>query len=352
MVAGRRRAEAPGRSAALLIGAVVLVLAAPAIGLKTGPPSPEQLPQDDPARQDAELIDRSDRRPASKPRSRSSPPPEKGRSPTPGASTPSTACRTGSRRSPGVQAGDRPGAGRRSGSSRCRSSATRLLASDGNIGPVKQLGRLGRNLGVAAGGVAQLRGGISEASAGRRPAGRGLRPGRRRGAADRQRPRPRGRRQRSGRSARSTSSRTAPNGSPKAQETAALGALQLKLAAHDHRRRQPPRQRAEPLAQGRKALERRSRTRRCRSCWRRRKVAERTAEGGARPAAGDDGRQDRPELRRRAGSRAPAPRRRSAAPTRSAASLRRRIHGPAGRTGSACRRGCSTTSKISKKSTD
>ncbi len=45
-------------------------------------------------------------------------------------------------------------------------SATQALASEGNIGPVKQLGKLGRNLGVAAGGVAQLREGISEASNG------------------------------------------------------------------------------------------------------------------------------------------------------------------------------------------
>jgi RND superfamily putative drug exporter len=41
-----------------------------------------------------------------------------------------------------------------------------VLASEGNIGAVKQLGRLGRNLSVAAGGVAELRDGISEASNG------------------------------------------------------------------------------------------------------------------------------------------------------------------------------------------
>ena len=41
---------------AALIGGVVLVLAAPAIGLKTGPFSVGQLPHDDPARQDAERI--------------------------------------------------------------------------------------------------------------------------------------------------------------------------------------------------------------------------------------------------------------------------------------------------------
>jgi RND superfamily putative drug exporter len=43
-------------AASVLIGAVVLVLAAPAVGLKTGPPSPSQLPEDDPAREDSELI--------------------------------------------------------------------------------------------------------------------------------------------------------------------------------------------------------------------------------------------------------------------------------------------------------
>ena len=42
---------------AALIGAVILLLAAPALALKTGPPSPEQLSKSDPARRSAELID-------------------------------------------------------------------------------------------------------------------------------------------------------------------------------------------------------------------------------------------------------------------------------------------------------
>ena len=42
--------------AALLIGAVVIVLAAPALALKTGPPSAEQLPSSNPAREEAETI--------------------------------------------------------------------------------------------------------------------------------------------------------------------------------------------------------------------------------------------------------------------------------------------------------
>lgn len=42
--------------AAALIGAFLLLLAVPAIGIKTGPPSPEQLPHDNEVRQDAERI--------------------------------------------------------------------------------------------------------------------------------------------------------------------------------------------------------------------------------------------------------------------------------------------------------
>ena len=45
--------------AAIVILVPLLALAAPTIGLKTGPPSPEQLSKDAPARVDAELIDRS-----------------------------------------------------------------------------------------------------------------------------------------------------------------------------------------------------------------------------------------------------------------------------------------------------
>ena len=47
-----------------------------------------------------------------------------------------------------------------------RNLGNAVLTSEGNIGPVKELGKLGRELQVAAGGVAQLRDGISEASDG------------------------------------------------------------------------------------------------------------------------------------------------------------------------------------------
>jgi len=42
--------------AALLIGAVVMLLAAPALALKTGPPSAQQLPSSNPAREEAEML--------------------------------------------------------------------------------------------------------------------------------------------------------------------------------------------------------------------------------------------------------------------------------------------------------
>jgi len=148
----------------LLIGGVVLILAAPALALKTGPPSPEQLPSNDPAREDAELIATAF---------------------APGYEAPFTivaATREGAITDsnnldalnrfqhqladlPGVQVVIGPGQISKRVAP-LQETGNALLASDGNIGPVKQLGKLGRNLKVAAGGVEQLRGGISEASDG------------------------------------------------------------------------------------------------------------------------------------------------------------------------------------------
>ena len=173
---------------AALIGGVVLVLAAPAIGLKTGPPSTEQLPKDAPARKDAELIDSAIGPGWDAPFqivavSRDGP------------ITDSKSLAALDRwqhriaKLPGVQPVIGPGqAAKRVEPLQDLGNAA--LSSEGNIGPVKQLGRLGRSLGVAAGGVGQLRGGISGSQRRRRPAGRGLRPGRRGRAADRRRPRP------------------------------------------------------------------------------------------------------------------------------------------------------------------
>ena len=47
------------RLAAAVIGGVVLVLAAPAVALKTGPPSTKQLPSSDSARRDAAIVNRA-----------------------------------------------------------------------------------------------------------------------------------------------------------------------------------------------------------------------------------------------------------------------------------------------------
>jgi len=149
---------------AALIGAVILVLAAPALALKTGPPSPAQLSPDNPARQDAELI---------------------GKQTAPGYEAPfqivivnedgpvtdakDLATLTRFQREvasiPGVRVVIGPAQlAARTEPLRRRGNA--LFASNGEIGAVKRLGRLGRSLEVAAGGVSQLRGGIAEASNG------------------------------------------------------------------------------------------------------------------------------------------------------------------------------------------
>jgi putative drug exporter of the RND superfamily len=149
---------------AALIGAVLLLLAAPALGLKTGPPSPEQLASDSPAREDAELISRTI---------------------GPGWDAPFQVVAV-NRDGPitdaeSLAALDRfqnqlaalPGVKAVVGPGRLakrvkplQDLGNAILASEGNIGPVRQLGRLGRSLAVAAGGVGQLRSGVTEASEG------------------------------------------------------------------------------------------------------------------------------------------------------------------------------------------
>jgi RND superfamily putative drug exporter len=150
--------------AAIVILIPLLALAAPTIGLKTGPPSPEQLSSDAPARQDAELIDKAI---------------------GPGWDAPfQIVAATGEgaittekdlaalerfqrrlAKLPGVQVVIGPGKIAKRVEP-LRNLGNAVLTSEGNIGPVKELGKLGRELKVAAGGVAQLRDGISEASDG------------------------------------------------------------------------------------------------------------------------------------------------------------------------------------------
>jgi putative drug exporter of the RND superfamily len=151
-------------AAALLIGGLLLVLATPAIGLKTGPPSPEQLSQDAQARQDAELVDSaigpgwdapfqvvtiSNEGPITSAKSL--------------AAIDSFQRRLA--KTPGVQAVIGPSEATKRVEP-LQELGNAVLSSKGNYGPVKQLGRLGRSLAVAAGGVGQLREGITEASNG------------------------------------------------------------------------------------------------------------------------------------------------------------------------------------------
>ncbi len=149
--------------AALLIGAAVILLAAPALALKTGPPTAEQLPEDNPAREDAELIAAtigpgweapfvlvavSEEGPITAPRKLA-------------------ALSRWQRRisaDPGVQAVIGPGQIRPQ-ARRLRKGGNDLLAGRGDANP-EQLQKLGRRLGGAAQAVNRLRDGISKASYG------------------------------------------------------------------------------------------------------------------------------------------------------------------------------------------
>jgi RND superfamily putative drug exporter len=150
--------------AALVIGAVLLALAAPAIGLKLGPPSPEQLAKDSTARENAELVDHAI---------------------GPGWDAPFQIVATnpdGPITDAGSMAalerfqhkiahleGVKVVIGPQAATKRVKplqEFGNSALASKGNLGPVKELGKLGKELNVAAGGVGELREGISEAGNG------------------------------------------------------------------------------------------------------------------------------------------------------------------------------------------
>jgi putative drug exporter of the RND superfamily len=150
--------------ATVAIGALLLLLASPALGLKTGPPSPEQLSKDSPARQDAERVDSAIGPGWDAPFQIVAVSKE-------GPITDSkslAAVESFQRRlakMPGVKAVI--GAGGATGRvGRLQQLGNAVLSSKGNYGPVKRLGKLGRSLAVAAGGVGQLREGITEASNG------------------------------------------------------------------------------------------------------------------------------------------------------------------------------------------
>jgi len=160
IVAAALRRPAP---VAIAIGAVVLLLAAPAVGLKTGPPSQTQLAHDDPIRQDFETIERAI---------------------GPGYDAPFVVVAATDRGAvteparlaalsrwqhriaalPGVQTVVGPAQISRAVAPLRQVGA--VVAGGAEAGPLAQLGRLGRNLGRAASGVALLRGGIAKASYG------------------------------------------------------------------------------------------------------------------------------------------------------------------------------------------
>jgi putative drug exporter of the RND superfamily len=148
---------------AIAIGTVVVVLAAPALALKTGPLSPGQLPHDDPVRQDYELITRTAGSGFEAPfqivvAAEEGTMTESGRLETLGRWQRRIAAL------PGVQTVVGPAQLRRAVAPLHRVGRV-LLASD-DEGPLASFSKLGKSLGRAAGGVATLRGGTSEATYG------------------------------------------------------------------------------------------------------------------------------------------------------------------------------------------
>jgi RND superfamily putative drug exporter len=149
---------------AALIGGVVLVLAAPAIALKTGPFSVGQLPHDDPARQDAELIQHAFGAGFEAPftiiaAAKEGPITEPQRL---------NALSRWQRRiaaTPGVQSVVGPEQVSRAVEP-LRKGFSSVLASNEKVGPLANVARLGRNLNRVATGVARFRSGLSQAAAG------------------------------------------------------------------------------------------------------------------------------------------------------------------------------------------
>jgi RND superfamily putative drug exporter len=149
---------------AALIGAVVLVLAAPALGLKTGSFSITQLSHDDPSRLDAELIQRSIGAGFEAPyvivaAARH------GTITDPARLAALSRWQRRIAATPGVESVIGPGQVSRAVEP-LRKTGSAVLASNGKVGPLASIGRLGRVLGRAATGVAALRGGISQATYG------------------------------------------------------------------------------------------------------------------------------------------------------------------------------------------
>jgi RND superfamily putative drug exporter len=151
-------------AAALVIGAALLALAAPAIGLKLGPPSPEELAKDAPARKDAELVDRAIGPGWDAPFQIVATNPD---GPITDARTLASLERFQNHVAglPGVKVVIGPQAAARRVQP-LQELGDSVLTSKGDPRPLRQLGRLGKELDVAANGVGALRSGLSEAGDG------------------------------------------------------------------------------------------------------------------------------------------------------------------------------------------
>jgi RND superfamily putative drug exporter len=149
--------------AAVLIGVVVLVLAAPVLALKTGPPSAQQLPSSNQARKEAELISDSIGPGWEAPFVLVA---VSDKGPITGRASLAALTRWQHRiaADPGVQAVIGPGQIRKQVKP-LQKTGNDLLAGRGEADP-EQLTTLGKKLGAAAKGVGQLRSGISKASYG------------------------------------------------------------------------------------------------------------------------------------------------------------------------------------------
>jgi RND superfamily putative drug exporter len=149
---------------AIAIGAVVLLLAAPALALKTGPFSIGQLPKDDPAREDAELIEESAGGGLEAPFVMVAVSPKR---PITEEATLDALSRWQKRlaHTPGVQSVIGPSQ-LTSAVKPLQKGLSGLLASNDKVGPLSNLTRLGDGMKRVADGVAAIRGGLSRATAG------------------------------------------------------------------------------------------------------------------------------------------------------------------------------------------
>ncbi len=148
---------------AAAIGVLVLALVTPAIGLKTGPFSVSQLPHNDPARQDAELIQKSIGAGFEAPYVIVATTKD-GTITEPDRLAALTRWQRKIAATPGVQTVIGPAQVSHSVAP-LRRSGTALI-SENESGPAAGLGRLGHSLSRLSGGVRQLREGLAEASSG------------------------------------------------------------------------------------------------------------------------------------------------------------------------------------------